>query len=165
MGSSVTEYKQLKYWSVPLRLFISLYVSNTVVKVKVTAWHLCKRRCSPIPFVTQHWKVGGLHDAPAALLLPSGRYPVPIVQEAGWALGPRNLTLPGFDPQTVYPIASRHDDNAVRPAAQKCNTVYLMFVSLAACCATIVPSSGEHAKYIRLHCSKLTLLNTVKCSR
>jgi len=102
MESSVAEYKQVKYWSVLLRLFISLYVSNTVVKVKVTAWHLCKRRCCSNPFATQHWKeVGGLHDAPAALPLTSGRCPVPIVQEAGWALGPGNLTLRGFDAQTV----------------------------------------------------------------
>jgi len=36
MESIGTEYKQMKYWSVLLRLFISLYVSNKIVKVKVT---------------------------------------------------------------------------------------------------------------------------------
>jgi hypothetical protein len=46
-------------------------------------------------------EVGSLHGAPAALPLPSGRCPVRIVQEAGWALGPGNLTLSGFDPQTI----------------------------------------------------------------
>ena len=42
--------------------------------------------------------------------------PVPIVQEAGWAPGPvwtsaENLSPPpGFDPQTVQPVASRFTD-------------------------------------------------------
>ena len=42
--------------------------------------------------------------------LTPGKDPVPIVQEAGWASGPvwtgaENLTPPGFDPQTVQPVA------------------------------------------------------------
>ena len=58
--------------------------------------------------------VGGQHHAPAAL--PSGKVPVPIVQEAGWAPGPvwtgvENLAPPpGFDPRTVQPVASRYTD-------------------------------------------------------
>ena len=46
--------------------------------------------------------------------LPPGKDPVPIVQEAGWALGPvwtvENLAPPGFDPRTVQPIVSRYTD-------------------------------------------------------
>jgi hypothetical protein len=47
--------------------------------------------------------VGGQHHAPAAFT--SGKDPVPIVQEAGWAPGPvwtcaKNLCPPpGFDPR------------------------------------------------------------------
>ena len=58
--------------------------------------------------------VGGQHHAPAAL--PPGKYPVPIVQEAGWA-------PPGFDPRTVQPVASRYTDWAI-PAPQ------MLFISL-----------------------------------
>ena len=37
-------------------------------------------------------------------------YPrVPIVQEAVWT-DAENLTPPGFDPQTVKPVASRYTD-------------------------------------------------------
>ena len=47
-----------------------------------------------------------------------GKYPVPIVQEAGWATGPvwtgaENLAPPlGFDPQTVQHVASHYTDYA-----------------------------------------------------
>ena len=52
--------------------------------------------------------------------LPPGKDPVPIVQETGWAPGPvwtgaENLAPPGFDPQTVQPVASRFIDYATRP--------------------------------------------------
>jgi hypothetical protein len=55
--------------------------------------------------------VGGQHHAPVAI--PSGKDPVPVVQEAGWAAGPvwnvaENLSHPGFDPRTVQPVASRY---------------------------------------------------------
>jgi len=48
-------------------------------------------------------------------LFTSGKDPVPIVQEAGWAPGPvwtgaENLAPPGFDPRTVQPVASRYTD-------------------------------------------------------
>jgi hypothetical protein len=44
-----------------------------------------------------------------------GKDPVPILQEAGWApglvwTGAENLTPPGFNPQTVQPVASRYTD-------------------------------------------------------
>ena len=58
--------------------------------------------------------VGGQRHVPAAL--PIGKDPVPIVQEAGWALGPvwtctENLVPPpGFDSRTVLPVASRYTD-------------------------------------------------------
>ena len=48
------------------------------------------------------------------LLFTPGKDPVPIVQGAGWALGPvwtaENLAPPGFDPRTVQPVASRYTD-------------------------------------------------------
>ena len=47
--------------------------------------------------------VSGKRRAPAAFT--SGKEPLPIVQEAGWAPGPvwtgaENLAPPGFDPRT-----------------------------------------------------------------
>ena len=62
---------------------------------------------------------GGVCDqnhAPAAFT--SGKDPVPIVQEAGWApepfwIGAKNLVPPGFDPRTVQPVASRYTDYAI----------------------------------------------------
>ena len=44
-----------------------------------------------------------------------GKYPVPIVQEAGWAPEPvwisaENLAPPGFDPRTFQTVASRYTD-------------------------------------------------------
>jgi hypothetical protein len=56
------------------------------------------------------------HHAPAAFT--SGKDPVPIVQEAGWAPGPvwisaENLAPPGFDPRTFQPVASRYTDYAI----------------------------------------------------
>jgi hypothetical protein len=56
--------------------------------------------------------VDGEHHAPAALY--PGKFPVPIVSEAGWApwpvwTGVENLTPPpGFDARTVQPVASRY---------------------------------------------------------
>jgi len=50
------------------------------------------------------------------------KHPVRIVQEAEWAPGPvwtdaGNLAPPGFDPQTVQPVASRYTDYATRPTS------------------------------------------------
>jgi hypothetical protein len=60
--------------------------------------------------------VCGQHHAPAAFT--PGKDPVPIVQEAGWAPEPvwisaENLALPGFDPRTFQPVASRYTDYAI----------------------------------------------------
>ena len=46
--------------------------------------------------------------------------PVPIIQEAGWALGPvwtgaENLAPSGFDPRTIQPEGSRYTDYATLP--------------------------------------------------
>jgi hypothetical protein len=54
------------------------------------------------------------------LLFTPTKYPVPNVQEVGWAPGPvwtgaENLHPPGFDPQTVQSVASRYTDYATRP--------------------------------------------------
>ena len=57
--------------------------------------------------------------APAVLYPPKD--PVPIVQEAGWAPWAgldrcgKSRPLPGFDPRTVQPVASRYTDHANRP--------------------------------------------------
>ena len=62
-------------------------------------------------------EVGGQRHAPAAFT--PGKDPVPIVQEAGWAPGPvwtgaENLAPPpGFDPQTVQPVADRYTDYVI----------------------------------------------------
>jgi hypothetical protein len=68
--------------------------------------------------------VCGQHHAPAAFT--PGKDPVPIVQEAGWApepvwIGTENLGLPGFDPRTFEPVASRYTDYAI-PAPRLVNT-------------------------------------------
>jgi hypothetical protein len=60
--------------------------------------------------------VSGQHHAPAAFT--PGKDPVPIVQEAGWALeqvwiGAENIAPPGFDPRTFQPVASRYTDYAI----------------------------------------------------
>ena len=63
---------------------------------------------------------------PRPLFTP-GKAPIPLVQEAGLALGPvwtcaQSLAPPpGFDPRTVQPIASRYTDNAIRPTQVKCD--------------------------------------------
>jgi hypothetical protein len=62
----------------------------------------------------------GISVTPRPLFTP-GKDPVPIVQEAEWALGPvwtgaENLAPPpGFDPRTVQPTASRYTDWATWP--------------------------------------------------
>ena len=68
--------------------------------------------------------VRGQRHATSALY--SGKDPVPIVQEAGWAPGPvwtgaENLApQTGFDPRTVQPVANRYTDYATRPTSY-CN--------------------------------------------
>jgi hypothetical protein len=62
--------------------------------------------------------VRGEHYAPTALY--PGKDSVPIVQEAGWALGSvwtgaENLAPPEFDPRAAQPVASRYIDYATRP--------------------------------------------------
>ena len=47
---------------------------------------------------------------------------VPILQEAGWSPRP---VLPGFDPRTVQPVASRYTDYAI-PA----RTLYAMLLQI-----------------------------------
>ena len=67
--------------------------------------------------------VCGQHHTPAAFI--SGKDPVPLVQEAGWApeplwIGSENLAPPGFDPRTFQPVASRYTDWAI-PAPRLVN--------------------------------------------
>jgi hypothetical protein len=49
--------------------------------------------------------------------LTTGKDPVPIVREAGWASGPvrKILPPPGFDLHTVQPVGSRYSDYTTRP--------------------------------------------------
>jgi len=65
--------------------------------------------------------------------LPQERYPVPIVQEAGWAQGcsgqvRKILFPPGFNPWTVQPVASRYTDFAV-PDISFCPAHFHIFVT------------------------------------
>ena len=70
--------------------------------------------------------------------LPPGKDPLPIVQEAGWALAPvwkgaENLaTQPGFDPRTAQLVASRYTDYATRPTIN----IMLCTVYTALACRT-----------------------------
>ena len=63
--------------------------------------------------------VGGQCYALAPLPPPSQlRDPIPIVHEVGWApwlvwMGVENITLPGFDPQTVQHTESCYADYAI----------------------------------------------------
>jgi hypothetical protein len=61
----------------------------------------------------------GVSVTPGPLFTP-GKDPVLILQKTGWAPGPvwtgaENLVPPGFDPQTVQPVASCYNDWATRP--------------------------------------------------
>jgi hypothetical protein len=60
--------------------------------------------------------VNGQRQIPA--VLPLEKKPVPIAEGAGWApgliwMGSKTSPPPGFDPQTVYPVASRYTDYAI----------------------------------------------------
>jgi len=53
-------------------------------------------------------------------ILPPGKVPVSILQEAGWAPGPvwtggKSRPPPGFDTRTVQPVVIRHTDCANGP--------------------------------------------------
>jgi hypothetical protein len=61
--------------------------------------------------------VGGQHHAPAAL--PPEKDPVPIVQEAGWASGPKNLAPTGIRSPDRPALASRYTDWATRPTDKR----------------------------------------------
>jgi len=56
-------------------------------------------------------RVRGQRHAPASIY--PGKDPVPVVQEAGWVLGPvwtgtENLASTGFDSRTVQPVANHY---------------------------------------------------------
>ena len=94
---------------------------NVIVKVKIkvnleqaTKAQRGSRRCSSTFSLTLAL-IGGGWSAPRPGRFTPGKDPVPIVQEAGSAPGPvwtvvENLVLPGFDPRTVQPVASRYTD-------------------------------------------------------
>jgi hypothetical protein len=71
--------------------------------------------------------VSGQHHAPAAFT--PEKYPVPILQEAGWApepvwIGAENLAPLGFDPRTFQSVASRYTDYAI-PAPMYCKGIFV----------------------------------------
>jgi hypothetical protein len=76
-----------------------------------------------LPFMTKGTRRGWRVSAKPQPLFTPRKDPVPIVQEAGWAPGPvwtcaENLAPPpGFNPQTVQPVASRYTDWATRPTS------------------------------------------------
>ena len=61
---------------------------------------------------------GAVWSAPCSGCFTPRKDTVPIVQESGWALGPvltawKILPPPGFNPQTIQPVAGRYNDYAV----------------------------------------------------
>ena len=53
------------------------------------------------------------------------KYPIPIVQEAGWTPGPvwtgaENFSPPGLDPWAVQPVACHYTNWAIRPTPFIC---------------------------------------------
>jgi hypothetical protein len=61
---------------------------------------------NPLYLDIGEWRFGG--PAPRPVRFTPKKEPVPMVQEAGWALGSiwtcaKNLAPPGFDPRTVQP--------------------------------------------------------------
>ena len=69
---------------------------------------------STLPSTSALDAAGGQRHAPAALL--PGKDPVPIVQEAWWAVRAgldgcrKSRPPPEFDPRTLQPVASRYTD-------------------------------------------------------
>jgi len=69
--------------------------------------------------------VGGQRHAPAALPPRKTRYPyyTRLGGPQGGSGGVRKISLPpGFDPQTVQPVASRHIDCAIPAHSREVNT-------------------------------------------
>jgi hypothetical protein len=66
-------------------------------------------RGTALPFLDRGIRMGLVVNSTPKPHFTPGIDPVPILQEAGWAPGPvrtaENLAPPGFDPQTVQPVA------------------------------------------------------------
>ena len=108
-------------------------IGSKHVKVKVTLVQALRLRTGrtvhrgsrgiDLPFLDHGTRRGwGVNVTPRPLFT-LGKYPVPIVQEAGWTPGPvwtgAKISPPsGFDPRTVQPVASRHTDWATRPTSK-----------------------------------------------
>jgi hypothetical protein len=76
-----------------------------------------------------------------------GNYPLPIVQEAGWASGP---VWTGFNSRTVQPIANRYSDYTVTDHPQ------FIFISLSRYC--INPLLGSKSVlHTRIRCLRYSL--------
>jgi hypothetical protein len=117
-------------WPALQRSRPQLHNSFCVLNVKCTlvqALRLCTGRTAhresrgiALPFLDHGTRRGwGVSVTPRPIFTP-GKEPVPVVQETGWAPGPvwtgaENLAAPGFDPQTVQPLASRYTDWATGP--------------------------------------------------
>jgi hypothetical protein len=88
------------------------------------------------PFMTTALEGGEGSASPWPLFIP-GKEPVPIIQEAVWALGPvwtgaENLAPPPeFDSRTVQPIASRYTDYATLSTARTITNIWMKTTNLS----------------------------------
>jgi hypothetical protein len=99
-------------------------------------------------------------------LFTPGKDPVPIVQEAGWAPGPvwtgaENLAPPGFDPQTVQPVASHV---ARCKIAINSNNVFISTSFLFCIVSSLAVFYISLCFYMSLHPVSLSLFRIVRLS-
>jgi hypothetical protein len=104
------------------------------------------RGIAQYPFVTSAQEEGGW-SAPRPGRFTPGKYPVPIVQEAGWTPGSvwtcvKNLAPPRFDPRTVQPVARRYTDWATRSTIYV-SVLIIYIVNIARCFDASASSSGS----------------------
>ena len=100
-------------------------------------------------------------------LFTSGKNPVPIVQEAGWATGPvwtgaENLVPSGFDPRTVQPVASRYTVYATRPTAAYMFIRYSLYLACRDSAVNQLSTIFEHVRLKPIDSSPLSLVNNIQ---
>ena len=71
-------------------------------------------RCIALLFLDHDTRRAWVVSVTPRPLFTPGKYPLSIVQEAGWAPGPVS-PLQRFDPRTVQSVARRYIDYATRP--------------------------------------------------
>jgi hypothetical protein len=118
------------YWDEESLLPVDGNISHSVVrlkvKVKVLPIQVSKFLRAGRGVVLPNYKTSSLKIGMRVRITPRplypDKYPVPIVQEAGWAPQGRSgrvrkISPPtGFDPRTVHPVASRYTDWAIAAA-------------------------------------------------